>query len=222
LSEWLADVLHWTGKQPRPVAVAAAVASAAGLPPALRAAGCFDIEVKTPALGLQGRAALLLSGFQAKGLAGFEGGLQALEGLAGQGLEGFDAKDLQLVVDRAVHEALRRQMSGAATTPGTASSELCTAHAQPAANGTQQQQQQQQQPGLLVTAADVSAALAGFVPAAFWRAGQKGGRQQQAAEGGLHGWQDVGEFAGTAACIVACLLPAVLSGFAAACCQAAG
>eukprot|EP00775_Hariotina_reticulata_P002723 gene2723-3020_t len=36
---------------------------------------------------------------------------------------------------------------------------------------------------------DVSESLAGFVPAAFWRAGQHRGQQQQ--EGGLQGWEDV-------------------------------
>jgi hypothetical protein len=57
----------------------------------------------------------------------------------------------------------------------------------------QQQQRQVQQQQLLVTAEDVQAALSGFVAAAFWRAGQHKAQQQQ-TEGGLQGWEDVGEW----------------------------
>lgn len=170
--------MHWAAQQSRPLSFAATCSSSAALPASLRAAGCLDFEVKVPPFGVQGRAALLLAGFKAKGL-GFSGGVQEIEGLAGKQLEGFDARDLQLVVDRAVHAAVRRQMAATTSTTSTA----------PA--GQRQQQQQQQQDGLSVTVEDVSAALSGFVPAAFWRAGQQKGQQQQ--EGGLQGWEDVGE-----------------------------
>ncbi|WIA08137.1 hypothetical protein OEZ85_007593 [Tetradesmus obliquus] len=95
LSEWLADLMHWTAQQPRPLAFAATCSSAAALPAALRSAGCLDCEVKVPPFGVQGRAALLLAGLKAKGM-GFSGGVQEIEGLAGKDLEGFDAKDLRL------------------------------------------------------------------------------------------------------------------------------
>jgi peroxin-1 len=169
--------MHWTAQQPRPVAFAATCSSAAALPAALRSAGCLDSEVKVPPFGVQGRASLLLAGLKAKGL-GFSGAVEEIEGLAGKELEGFDAKDLRLVVDRAVHAALRRQMAvdNAATAAGGGK------------DSSLQQQQQQQQ---AITAEDVAAALSGFVPAAFWRAGQQKGQQQQ--EGGLQGWEDVGE-----------------------------
>lgn len=189
LADWLSGLMQWAAKQPRPLSFCAAVSAAAALPASLRAAGCLDCKVKVPTLGLQGRAALLLSGFRAKGL-GFHGGLQGLEALAGKGLEGFDAKDLQLIVDRAVHSALRRGMvTGQAGLAVDAASSAVDA-AGPAEGDSVGQQQQQQQ--LLVTSEDVQQALSGFVAAAFWRAGQQKG-QQQKHEGGLEGWQDVGK-----------------------------
>jgi hypothetical protein len=177
----------WAARQPRPLSFCAAVSAAAALPASLRAAGCLDCEVKVPVLGLQGRAALLLAGFRAKGLR-FSGGLQGLEALAGKGLEGFDAKDLQLIVDRAVHSALRRGMTAGSTAAAAATGVNGDVAEYNADSGTPQQQQQR----LLVTPEDVQQALSGFVAAAFWRAGQQKG-QQQKAEGGLQGWQDVGE-----------------------------
>ncbi|KAF6257629.1 P-loop containing nucleoside triphosphate hydrolase protein [Scenedesmus sp. NREL 46B-D3] len=188
----MADLMHWAAQQQRPVAFAATCSSAAALPPALRAAGCLDSEVKVPPFGVQGRAALLLAGFKAKGL-GFSGGVEEVEGLAGKDLEGFDAKDLQLVVDRAVHAALSRQMAAGRSAAAAAAAGAPPATATGADSSFMQQrqrQQQQQQQQLAVTAEDVASALAGFVPAAFWRAGQQ--RRQQQQEGGIEGWQDVG------------------------------
>ncbi|WIA28210.1 hypothetical protein OEZ86_010771 [Tetradesmus obliquus] len=187
LSEWLADLMHWTAQQPRPLAFAATCSSAAALPAALRSAGCLDCEVKVPPFGVQGRAALLLAGLKAKGM-GFSGGVQEVEGLAGKDLEGFDAKDLRLVVDRAVHAALRRHM--AAGNAAAAAAGVAAAGLAGTGSSLQLQQQQQQQQPLAVSAEDVASALAGFVPAAFWRAGQQKGQQQQ--EGGIQGWEDVG------------------------------
>jgi hypothetical protein len=222
--------MHWAARQPRPITFAAAVSSPAALSPPLRTAGCLDWQLKVPALGLQGRAALLLAGFRAKGL-GFDGGLQGLEALAGRGLEGFDARDLQLVVDRAVHSALRRGMAAAAAAAasgaGVAAGAAGAAGAGVAAagsgggvgcgqhgeahqmlpleklaghsEGSKAVQQHQQQQQLLVMSEDVQAALSGFVAAAFWRAGQHKAQQQQ-AEGGLQGWEDVGEWNTMHAC----------------------
>jgi hypothetical protein len=150
----------------------------------------LDCEVKVPPFGVQARAALLLAGFRAKGL-GFSGGVEAIEGLAGKDLEGFDAKDLQLVVDRAVHAALRRQMAGGQATAAAAVFAATMSSSAASFNSTDSSLQQQQQQ-LAVTADDVASALAGFVPAAFWRAGQHKGQQQQ--EGGIQGWEDVGEY----------------------------
>jgi hypothetical protein len=135
-----------------------------------------------------------LAGLKAKGL-GFVGAVEEIEGLAGKELEGFDAKDLRLVVDRAVHAALRRQMAAGSTAAAAAAGGLAAAGATGADRGSQPQRQQQQ---LAVTAADVASALAGFVPAAFWRAGQQKGQQQQ--EGSLQGWEDVGEHAAMLVC----------------------
>jgi hypothetical protein len=146
----------------------------------LRAAGCLDTDVKVPPFGVQGRAALLLTGLRTQGI-GFSGDVAQLEGLAGQGLDGFDARDLQLVVDRAVHAAIRRQLAAAGSDTAAA-----------AAESRQAEGEQQGKAQLCVTAADVSEALSGFVPAAFWRAGQHKGQQQQ-QEGGVQGWEDVGE-----------------------------
>lgn len=123
LAELLSSLLQWVARQPRPLTICAAVSAAAALPASLRAAGCLDCEVKVPALGQQGRAALLLAGFKDKGL-GFSGGLQGLEALAGKELEGFGAKDLQLVVDRAVHSALQRHMNTAAAGKAAAAAEV--------------------------------------------------------------------------------------------------
>lgn len=159
-----------------------------------------------PALGQQGRAALLLAGFKDKGL-GFSGGLQGLEALAGKGLEGFGAKDLQLVVDRAVHSALQRHMNtaaaGKAAAAATAPSVAAACHSNGEAGSGSAEQQQQE---LLVAADDIEQALSGFVAAAFWRAGQqKGGGQQGAADGGLQGWQDVGKLVSGVGVVCACV-----------------
>ena len=86
--------------------------------------------------------------------------------------EGFDASDMQLLADRAAHAAVTRRLA--------------------ALQGAPQPQPQPQTPTppqhLVVTAADMQAALQGFTPAAFW-----GVTKPAAGSGdGLEGWQDVG------------------------------
>lgn len=155
------------------MAFAASCKAAAALPAALRQAGCFDHEVKLPATGATARAAILSARCAGAGLALSPAQLTGLAAKA----EGFDASDLQLLVDRAMHAALSRRLSTALSPapPPPASSKLsgtepgsgavndaasmfqATSDARSTANG-----------GLEVTDADLAQALAGFTPAAFW------------------------------------------------------
>lgn len=167
--------------QARPIAFAATARDAGALPPSLRQAGCLDLELRLPAPGASGRAAMLLRGLAERGCtlatsppritnldtesgAGFGGdfgghsgggavaspadlprggfagagaGASGWEGrVEGRGQEeeawdaltriadkadGFDAKDLQLLLDRALHVALRRRLAaGGGTRAGAA------------------------------------------------------------------------------------------------------
>ncbi|GBF99634.1 hypothetical protein Rsub_12313 [Raphidocelis subcapitata] len=210
-AEWLSDLMRWAASQPRAVAFAGAARAAAALPPCLRQAGCLDCEVRLPAPGAAGRTAMLLRGLRERGCelsagggGGGGGGVGRVDGgAAGSGggghvsssggggggesggdealsrvaekAEGFDAKDIGVVVDRALHLALRRQLGGSCGGGGG-----CMG------------------PGggrVPVTAADLEAALEGFVPAAFRSVGGGGGgagRGKGGAGGGPEGWVDVG------------------------------
>ncbi|KIY92603.1 peroxin-1 [Monoraphidium neglectum] len=124
LAEWLTDLMRWAGTQARPIAFAASARDAAALPASLRQAGCLDCELRLPAPGAPGRAAMLLRGIRDRGCAlrapvaagaaapDADAAAAAAALAVSEKADGFDAKDLQAVLDRAVHFALRRQLAG--------------------------------------------------------------------------------------------------------------
>ncbi|KAI8468303.1 MAG: P-loop containing nucleoside triphosphate hydrolase protein [Monoraphidium minutum] len=112
--------------------------------------------------------------------------------------DGFDAKDLQVLLDRALHAAVARRLG--------AGGDLACAAVGPEAGGgggeaAPEAGEEGGVPGvtgggarIAVTPADLEAALDGFVPAAFRGVGRgaRGGGGGGAAGGGPEGWLDVG------------------------------
>ena len=170
-----------------PLAVAATCKDAAALAAPLRAAGRLDHVVSLPPPTAESRAAILAAAAAGRGV--------QLDGqhvrLVAEEADGFDAADLEVLLDRALHIAVRRQLADGgnssdgdrrqllATTGGggggtsTGGLAAAAASAQPAR--------------LHVTREDMEAALQGFTPAAFWGTGTR-----MAVQAGVQGWADVG------------------------------
>ncbi|GIL79879.1 hypothetical protein Vretifemale_9048 [Volvox reticuliferus] len=178
---------------PPAVAVVASARDAASLHAALRRVGRLDFEVRLPTPGSVGRAAMLSAAARQRGLAVDAGQLAAVAGAA----EGFEGVDLRLLLDRAVHAALRRQLRG--PEPRLAAGGLMATTRPPSEISPAAPSGQGQGLGLsagsglgrdvalAVTQEDLKEALEGFVPAAFW-----GVQQASAAAGKAEGWEDVG------------------------------
>jgi SpoVK/Ycf46/Vps4 family AAA+-type ATPase len=128
---------------------------------------------------------MLLRGLRERGCAPAEEEQGAAERAAMQQVsekaDGFDAKDIESLIDRALHVALRRQLA-AGGADGSSGGAAAAAPQKAAAGG-----------GVRVAAADLEAALEGFVPAAFRGVGRSArGGGAGAGAGGPEGWQDVG------------------------------
>jgi peroxin-1 len=95
-------------------------------------------QVRLPAPGSSGRAKILANSFSQRG---FSFPREQLELLAGKA-DGYDASDLQVLLERAVHAALARQLASGQCASGQGQVE--------------------------VSPEDMHAAFEGFVPAAFW------------------------------------------------------
>ena len=220
LAEWLSDVAGWLSgvglgggggasggggsgvfatPARGPVALVASARDAAALPPSLRAAGRFDAEVRLPALGAPGRAAVLGAALAARGAAFAAGDVAAAAALA----DSCDAGDLRAVADRAVHAALARRAAaggrvdeeeeegeeaeeqegggGARGSGALVAVVSCSSLAAAAARRPPRPPR--------VAARDLSAALRGFVPAALWSMPPARG------PGASMGWADIGGMA---------------------------
>lgn len=177
-----------------PLAVAATCKDAATLAAPLRAAGRLDHTVSLPAATVESRAAMLASAAAARGAHMEAHHLR----LVAEKAEGFDAADLAVLLDRALHIAVRRQLAASASEQPTGGG-LQLAAAQgargPNASGgaagglpaAAVVAAEQQQPLLRLVQGDLEAALEGFTPAAFWGTGSHRGMQA-----GVEGWADVG------------------------------
>ncbi len=133
--------------------------------------------------------------------------------------EGYDARDLAVLLDRALHAALARRVSstaaihpsttnssaangnidkllagngadGAAADKGLLANGDSTGWAQQQQRQQQQQQQQLQQQQIEITEEDLQVAFTGFVPAAFWNVASSASKASTAGQ--LEGWEDVG------------------------------
>ena len=178
-----------------PLAVAATCRDAAALAAPLRAAGRLDHTVSLPAPTAESRAAILGA---AAGARGARLGAQQLREVA-ERADGFDAADLEVLLDRALHIAVRRQLTAdgggggggllqlAATAGSRDSSGGSGSRGSRGSGGSSLPAAQQHQPLLQLTAGDLEAALEGFTPAAFWGTGSR-----KAVQDGVAGWQDVG------------------------------
>ncbi|KAK9837165.1 hypothetical protein WJX81_007626 [Elliptochloris bilobata] len=170
LAEWLADALdelrflQHGAHLPLPVAVCATASAPADIAPVLRAAERLDCCLELAAPGAPERAALLTARLRERGASCANEDILILATDA----EGYDAGDLSLLVDRALHAALRRQL--AATPDRTWLSKG----------------------GLEVSADDLAEGRRGFAPAASW--GVAG--PAASAGAGPRGWEDVGGMPG--------------------------
>lgn len=157
-----------------PLAVAATCKDAAALAAPLRAAGRLDCSIALPAPTADSRAAILASAAATRGVQ-----LEAQHlRLVADRADGFDAADLGVLLDRALHVAVRRQLAAGGSSSSSQAAEAAAARA--VAQGPAA-------PPLQLTEADVEAALDGFTPAAFWGTGSHKGMQA-----GVDGWADVG------------------------------
>ena len=170
-----------------PLAVAATCRDAAALAAPLRAAGRLDHTVALPPPTAESRAAILGA---AAGARGAQLGVQQLQDIA-ERADGFDAADLEVLLDRALHIAVRRQLaaggsagSGLLQLAATAGSRDSSSNRGGSSSRLPADQQQQL---LQLTAGDLEAALEGFTPAAFWGTGSR-----KAVQDGVGGWRDVG------------------------------
>jgi SpoVK/Ycf46/Vps4 family AAA+-type ATPase len=94
--------------QPVAVAFLAIAKSAQALAKPLVASGRFDFHVEMPTPAAGDRAAMLTSAVMAKGLLLAPGVAQT----AAQHLDGYDATDVEVLVDRAAHVAAARYLGG--------------------------------------------------------------------------------------------------------------
>lgn len=176
-----------------PVAFAATCKDVAALAAPLRAAGRLDQPLPLPAPSAESRAAILAGGVRARGAYAAPADLQALAEHA----DGFDAADLEVLLDRAMHLALRRRLAsasvqqpgsrlhpptaGATATAATAGNGTAAAEAEAAGSWAEAGQGPLvgQEAGRQVVASrgrhgaelssdDLMGALEGMTPAAFW------------------------------------------------------
>lgn len=164
LAHWLVDVMDDLFRQDHAVAVMATCKEAAMLMSVLRQATCLDFEVRLSTPGVQGRATMMAEAMRERGVAFKEEDLVSLASKA----EGYDAADLRLLMDRAVHQALTRSLTE------SYQSLVATGKEEP----------------LEVTCGDLKLAFEGFTPPSFW--GLSGGPRGPGAAGVVEGWQDVG------------------------------
>lgn len=183
-----------------PLAVAATCKDASEVAAPLRAAGRLDRSLALPAPSAESRAAMLEAGLRRRGTQAAPRHVRAVAEQA----DGFDAADLEVLLDRALHLALRRQLTASPTlppsqqeaTPGSRQRQpndgLVWAH-QPSpppagsSSSTLQLASSIGGPGLVLQEGDLTGALEGMTPAAFWGVGSRHGLQR-----GVEGWQDVG------------------------------
>ena len=170
-----------------PLAVAATCRDAAALAAPLRAAGRLDHMVTLPAPTAESRAAILRAAAAVHGTQ-----LEAAHlRLVAEQADGFDAADLEVLLDRAMHVAVRRQLAegGAESSSGSAGggAELQLAATRRGGGAAAQGGGPAAQPLLRLTREDLLGALEGFTPAAFWGTGSRKGVQA-----GVEGWADVG------------------------------
>ncbi|KAG2501630.1 hypothetical protein HYH03_000135 [Edaphochlamys debaryana] len=188
LADWLAALMDelaaaaagaaaaaWPHSGPPPaVAVAACAKDAGAVAAALRRVGRLDVEVRLPAPGSAGRGAMMQAAARARGVRADPAALAAVAAAA----EGFEGADLRLLLDRAIHTAMRRQLGNGGPAAAAA------AGAGPGGGGGNGGGRGAE---LALTEADLRGALEGFVPAPFW-----GVQQASAAAGKAEGWEDVG------------------------------
>ncbi|KAL0051151.1 hypothetical protein WJX82_002808 [Trebouxia sp. C0006] len=165
LVEFVCDVLDSfrpLGKPALPVVVLGSCNDAGQVAAPLRAPGYLDHNIALPAPGAQERGSMLASHLSARGA---QYDFQHLQAVAAKA-EGYDAADLRVLADRALHAAARRHL-----TPGSGAD----------AQGSG---------ALMISPEDLADAEQGFQPAAAWGVGQL-----QGGGGGVEGWQDVGGLA---------------------------
>ncbi|MEW5301673.1 MAG: hypothetical protein WDW36_004518 [Sanguina aurantia] len=184
LAGWLEEAMREVRLTGLPVAFAAAARDPGSLHPAVRQAGSFDHQVRLPTPGSEGRCAMLLGSFQRRGVRFSPAQLKALAGQA----EGYEAADLEVLLERAVHAAMARGLKetrdrASVTTSHNQGRSAVTdggaAAAAAAAVGVG---------GVIeVNDEDLQAAFQGFVPPAFW-----GMQRSTALATQASGWADVG------------------------------
>lgn len=162
-----------------PLAVAATCRDASALAAPLRAAGRLDHIVTLPAPTAESRAAILSSAAATRGAQLDAAHLR----LVAERADGFDAADLEVLLDRALHVAVRRQLAERSSNSSGGNLQLAAVKGSSSGGGGSTAQQ----PLLHLTREDLLAALEGFTPAAFWGTGSR-----KSMQAGVEGWADVG------------------------------
>lgn len=168
-----------------PLAVAATCRDAAALAAPLRAAGRLDHIVTLPAPTAESRAAILSGAAVARGAQLDAAHLR----LVAERADGFDAADLEVLLDRALHVAVRRQLAERGSSGG-GSLQLAAVKSNGSGGGGPAGLPDSTAPAqslLRLTREDLLAALEGFTPAAFWGTGSR-----KSVQAGVEGWADVG------------------------------
>ncbi len=173
-----------------PLAVAATCRDASALAAPLRAAGRLDHIVTLPAPTAESRTAILSAAAAARGALLDAAHLR----LVAERADGFDAADLEVLLDRAMHVAVRRQlaergsMSSSGGGGGGGGLQLAAVKSSSSGGGGGGGGgASPAEPLLRLSRQDLLEALEGFTPAAFWGTGSR-----KSVQAGVQGWADVG------------------------------
>ena len=181
-----------------PVTFLATVQDPAALAEPLRAPLRLSHHVALPAPSPGSRAAIIAASLPSKGATASPAAIKAIA----ESADGFDAADLSVLVDRALHIAARKKLLGKHTKgkaakknnmgngdgDGNGDSPAALTTATIAVGRPRKISTINQTPTVIhLTEEDMKQAMQGLTPAAFWGAGTKSSVQK-----GISGWEDVG------------------------------
>lgn len=187
------DELRDPKRPPLPVVVCGTCHDSSAVAEPLRTAGRLDSSVALPSPGTEQRVAMMAADLESRGAYLSPVHLRA----AAAHMEGYDATDMQVFLDRAIHSAARRTLSAAATATATSPSEGAPHSSSSPSSSSRTPSALQMKTHVTVSARaeptvvlcedDVVAARQGFTPAAFWGVGKS-----PSSRSSVKGWEQVG------------------------------